>query len=66
MSFLDRIRGWWSKDEVARAEGETRMTPAERDQAEEDYQGRKDDMFIREHNLGADANFERDSERPPP
>jgi hypothetical protein len=65
MSFLDRIRGWWSKDEVARAEEETRMTPAERDAAEEDYQARKDDTFLRGR-MGTDGvDFERDSERPP-
>jgi hypothetical protein len=66
VSFLDRIRGWWSKDEVARAEEETGMTPAERTAAEEDYQGRKDDMFIRER-LGTEGvDFERDSEPPHP
>ena len=65
MSFLDRIRSWWSKDEVARAEEETRMTPIERAQTEEDYQARKDDVFLREHHLGAEGNFERDSEPPP-
>jgi hypothetical protein len=66
VSFLDRIRGWWSKDEVARAEEETRMTPTERDAAEEDYQGRKDDTFLRGR-LGTEGvDFERDSEPPHP
>lgn len=65
MSFLDRIRSWWSKDEVERAEDETRMTAAERDAAEEDYQGRKDDTFLHERFGTEGVDFERDSERPP-
>jgi hypothetical protein len=66
VSWLDRIRTWWSKDELERAEEETRMTPAERDVAEEDFEGRKDETFVREH-LGTEGvDFERDSEPPRP
>ena len=65
MGFLDRIRAWWSKDEVERAE-ETRMTPIERDEAEEDYQGRKDDTFLHERFGTEGVDFERDSEPPRP
>ncbi len=66
MGFLDRIRAWWSKDEVERAEEETRMTPIERDEAEEDYQGRKDDAFLHERFGTEGVDFERDSEPPRP
>ena len=66
MSFLDRIRSWWSKDEVARAEEETRMTPIERDQTEEDYQARKDDLHVGERFGTTGVDFERDSEPPHP
>jgi hypothetical protein len=67
MALLRRLRAWWNKDELERAEEETRMTEAERDAAEEDYEARKDDMFISEHLAGgaADADYERDSEPPP-
>jgi hypothetical protein len=66
MSLLDRLRGWWNKDTVERAEEETRMTPAERDVAEEDFEAGKDDEFLREH-LGTEGvDFERDSEPPQP
>jgi hypothetical protein len=66
MSFLDRIRSWWSKDEIERAEEETGMTPEEREAAEEDYQGRKDDMQVGERFGTTGVDFERDSERPHP
>ena len=64
MSLLDRIRSWWNRDELARAEEETQMTPAERDAAEEDYEGDKDDVFVREHYGTEGVDFERDSEPP--
>jgi hypothetical protein len=61
---VDRIRGWWSKDKLERADEETRMTEGERDDAEEDYQGQKDDVFVRER-MGMDGvDFERDSGHP--
>ena len=62
VSFLDRIRSWWSSDKVERAEEETRMTPIERDVAEEDLEARKDDAFVQEH--FAEPDFEGDSEPP--
>jgi hypothetical protein len=65
MGFLDKIRGWWDKDTLERAEEETQMTEAERDLAEEDYEGRKEDVEIRSGRLaGGAADFERDSEPP--
>lgn len=64
---LQRIRAWWNKDAVARAEEETRMTPAERDVAEEDFEARKDDVAARSGRLGGGAaDYERDSEPPRP
>ena len=65
MSFLDRIRSWWSKDEIERAKEETGMSPEERDAAEEDYQARKDDTLLHERFGTEGVDFERDSERPP-
>jgi hypothetical protein len=63
MALLRRIRGWWNKDALARAEEETRMTQAERDIAEEDYEARKDDVAARSGRLGGGAaDYERDSE----
>jgi hypothetical protein len=45
---LKRFFSRWTKGEDARAleraDEETRMTPEERDVAEEDYEARKDDM----------------------
>ncbi|HEX5448659.1 MAG TPA: hypothetical protein VFW85_01210 [Gaiellaceae bacterium] len=65
LSFFKR----WSKAEddraLERAEGETRMTPLERDIGREDYEGRKDDSYIAGSFAGAEAteafeNSERD------
>lgn len=64
MSLTDRIRAWWSKDDADVAEEETRMTPAERDVAEEDYEARKDDSELEGHYEGGQADYERDSEPP--
>ena len=65
MSLLDRLRSWWNKDTLGRAEEETGMTEHERDVAEEDFEARKDDLAVRER-YGAleGADFERDSEPP--
>jgi hypothetical protein len=67
MALLQRLRSWWGRDNVARAEEETRMTGAERDVAEEDFEGRKDDVATRSGLLaGGSADYERDSEPPRP
>lgn len=43
------------------------MTEEERDAAEEDYEGRKDDLAARSDLLGGgDADYESDSEPPRP
>ena len=63
--MLNKLRGWWNKDAQDLAEEETRMTPLERDIAQEDYEGHKDDLggggYARQP---ASTDFERDSERP--
>ena len=64
MSFLSKIRGWWRKDEVETAKEEARMTQAERDVAEEDYEARKDDVAAERRWVGGTADYERDSETP--
>ena len=65
MSLLDRLRGWWSKDDLEVADEEARMTPAERDVAEEDYEARKVDTEIEGGRLaGGHADYEADSEPP--
>jgi hypothetical protein len=67
MSWLARLRAWWNKDARDVAEEEGRMTQPERDVAEEDYEGRKDDTELSGGYLaGGAADFERDSEPPPP
>jgi len=65
MGVIDTIRGWWSKDKVERAEEETRMTPEERDVAEEDFEGRKEDVVARSGLLGGGA-ADYDSDEEPP
>jgi hypothetical protein len=65
VSLLQRFRAWWSKDALERADDETRLTEAERDVADEDYQGHKDDVAVRGDLLaGGAADYERDSEPP--
>ena len=65
MNLVRRIRAWWNKDALELAEEETRMTESERDIAEEDYEGRKDDMSLRSGRLlGGAGDYERDSEPP--
>jgi hypothetical protein len=67
MALLQRIRGWWNKDALARADEETRTTEAERDIAEEDYEARKDDVAVSGGFLGGGAaDYERDTEPPRP
>jgi hypothetical protein len=67
MALLRRIRAWWNKDELSRAEEETRMTEAERDVAEEDFEARKDDVASRgDYFTGGVADYESDSEKPRP
>lgn len=58
MGLLNFFRRWSkAEDERAleRAEGETRMTPLERDTGREDYEGRKDDSYIGGSFPGAEA-----------
>jgi hypothetical protein len=65
MSIFSKLRSWWSKDARETAEEETRMTPEERDEAERDYQGMRDDTYVENSRLGLGAaDYERDSERP--
>jgi hypothetical protein len=67
MALLQRLRAWWSKDAVAGAEEETRMTESERDVAEEDFEARKDDVATQRGFLaGGATDYERDSEPPRP
>ena len=69
MAFLDRIRSWWGKDALEREEQEelAGMSQADRDAAEEDFEGRKDDVAARSGLLGGGAaDYERDSEPPRP
>jgi len=64
-SLLNKLRTWWSRDTLEKADEETRMTQAERDVAEEDYEGRKDDVLTSDELLaGGTADYERDSEPP--
>ena len=62
--LFQRLRSWWNKDAAEVAEEETRMTQAERDVAEEDYEARKDDVAAERRWVGGTADYERDSETP--
>jgi hypothetical protein len=65
MSVFRRLKAWWSKDDLEVADEETRMTSAEREVAEEDYEARKDDTDVQRGSLlGGQADYERDSEPP--
>ena len=65
MSVFSKIQAWWRKDDLETAEEETRMTPWERDAAERDFEGIKDDTAVKSGRLGLGAaDYERDSERP--
>jgi hypothetical protein len=65
--LLERFRAWWNKDELEKADEETRMNAPERDVAEEDFEARKDDVAARSDLLaGGAADYERDSEAPRP
>jgi hypothetical protein len=65
MALFRRLSALWNRDSLERAEEETRMTPIERDVAEEDYEARKDDVAARDSFLaGGAADYESDSEPP--
>lgn len=65
MSVFSKLRAWWRKDALETAEEETRMTPEERDKAERDYQGMRDDTAVKSGRMGLGAaDYERDSEPP--
>ena len=65
MALLRRLRAWWNKDALERADEETHMTEAERDVAEEDFEGQKDDVAARSDILaGGVTDYEGDSEPP--
>jgi hypothetical protein len=65
MGFLSKLSSWWNKDDLARAEEETHLAQAERDLAEEDYEGRKEDIRIESGRLGLGAtDYESDSKPP--
>ena len=62
--MLNKLRAWWNKDAEELAVEETKMTAHERDIAQEDYEGKKDDLggggYVRE----PPTDWERDSEKP--
>jgi hypothetical protein len=65
MGLLDKISSWWNKDTLERVEEDTHLTQDERDLAEEDYEGRKEDVEIRSGRLaGGVTDYESDSKPP--
>jgi hypothetical protein len=62
--MLDKLRAWWNKDAKELAEEEAHMTPHERDVAQEDYEGKKDDLGGGGYAREPHTDFERDSEKP--
>lgn len=67
-SVIRRLRGWWNRDALEGAEEESvaHMSSAERALAEEEYEGRKDDLAAADDLIGAPVDWERDSEPPRP
>jgi hypothetical protein len=65
MDLFRRLRAWRNKDALERADEETRMTPAERDAAEEDYEAHKDDVRLRGGWIySGTGDYESDSKPP--
>jgi hypothetical protein len=66
MSLLDKLTGWWRKDERERIDEEGTMTDAERAAAEEEYSGHRADVRMESgyYEPAGQADYERDSERP--
>ena len=62
--MLDKLRAWWNKDANELAEEEAHMTPDERDTAQEDYEGKKDDLGGGGYAREPHTDWERDSEKP--
>ena len=65
MGLWQRISSWWKQDDLTAATEDARdHDQAERDQDDEEFEGRIFDMRSRAETLGGYADFERDSERP--
>jgi hypothetical protein len=66
MSFMKKLTGLWRTDERERIEQESTMSDAERAEAEEEYSGHRADIRVDSgyYEPAAQADFERDSERP--
>jgi hypothetical protein len=62
--MLNKLRAWWNKDAEVTAVEETKMTAHERDVAQEDYEGRKDDSGGGGYARQAPGHYEADSEKP--
>jgi hypothetical protein len=62
--MLKKLRAWWNKDAEELAVEEAGMTPLERDIAQEDYEGKKDDLGGGGYAREPHTDFERDSEPP--
>jgi hypothetical protein len=62
--MLNKLRAWWNKDAEELAVEESTMTPHERDVAQEDYEGKKDDLGGGGYAREPHTDFERDSEPP--
>ncbi len=62
--MLNKLRAWWSKDAKEVAEEEAHMTPQERDIAQEDYEGKKDDLGGGGYAREPSGHYEADSEKP--
>ena len=66
MGIWKTISAWWRKDDVADAAEAVRDdSAAERDLAAEDYEGRKDDQYLKGDTLaGGFGDYERDTKPP--
>ena len=64
-SIFERVRDWLNRPTLERAEGEQGMTPAERANAELDYESKKDDEVLLHGAVEEDVlHFDDDSKAP--
>ena len=64
MSFVDRMRSWWSKDKIQRVEEDGQLPEHEREVDEQDFEGKKDDVAVSRYYTPPGTDFESDSEPP--
>ena len=67
-SLIEKLRDWLNRPTLERAEQEQidRLTPAERENAELDYESKKDDEALLHRAIAEDVLHFDDDSKPPP